>query len=40
MSRFIFRAGWPGTVGWNWRKRFGKWWVWIGPYVIGDLRKF
>lgn len=39
MSRFIFRAGWKDTTT-SWRGRFGRWWVWIGPYVIGDLRGF
>lgn len=42
MSKFIFRAGWPDVAAddWTWRKRFGRWWVWIGPYVFGDLRGF
>jgi hypothetical protein len=38
MTPIIYRAGWLGHG--EWRNRFGKWWVWIGPYVIGDLRRF
>jgi len=35
-----YEAGWKSTVYGNWRERFGKWWVWIGPYVIGYVRNF
>jgi hypothetical protein len=37
MRRFFLRAGWAdiGSPSWMWRKRFGRWWVWIGPFVLG-----
>jgi hypothetical protein len=40
MSRFplVYRAGWKERG--DWKSRFGKWWVWIGPYVIGYVRNF
>lgn len=41
MSRFgpaFYRAGWKERG--DWQRRFGKWWVWIGPYVIGYVRNF
>jgi hypothetical protein len=33
-----YRAGWLGEG--QARYRLGKWWVWIGPYVIGYVRNF
>jgi hypothetical protein len=38
--RFVYRAGWKER-GRPIRERFGRWWVWIGPYVVGpDVRSF
>jgi hypothetical protein len=48
ISRFVFRADWPIRVDWNrpagkffinrpWR---GPGWLWIGPWVIGSVRRW
>ena len=39
MGRVIYRAGWPATGKAPYLPRSprrGRWWVWIGPYVIGN----
>lgn len=32
----IFRAGWPAS----WCRRHGPGWIWIGPFVIGNVRRW